>query len=34
MENGRILLEEELHPHQHAHVHRHGKIPHRHLTTS
>jgi cobalt/nickel transport system ATP-binding protein len=30
VENGRILLEEELHVHRHAHAHRHGKVPHKH----
>ena len=30
MEDGRILLEEELHVHRHAHAHRHGKVPHNH----
>ncbi|MBI9084585.1 MAG: ABC transporter ATP-binding protein [Desulfobacterales bacterium] len=31
MENGRILLDDELHIHVHEHAHRIGKQPHRHV---
>jgi cobalt/nickel transport system ATP-binding protein len=31
MENGRIMLDEELHIHVHEHAHHHGKHPHRHI---
>jgi cobalt/nickel transport system ATP-binding protein len=30
MENGQILLDEELHVHKHEHIHRLGKQPHKH----
>ncbi len=31
MENGKILVDEELHIHHHEHAHRSGKQPHRHI---
>jgi cobalt/nickel transport system ATP-binding protein len=31
MENGRILVDEELYIHHHEHAHRSGKQPHRHI---
>ena len=31
MENGTILVDEELHIHHHEHAHRSGKQPHRHI---
>ncbi|RPJ82911.1 MAG: ABC transporter ATP-binding protein [Deltaproteobacteria bacterium] len=31
MENGKIILDEELHVHRHEHVHRSGKQPHKHV---
>ena len=31
MENGKILVDEELHIHRHEHAHRSGKQPHRHI---
>ena len=31
MENGRILIDEALHVHQHRHAHRVGRVPHRHV---
>lgn len=31
MENGRILIDEALHVHQHRHAHRVGQVPHRHV---
>ena len=31
MENGKILVDEELHTHQHKHAHLSGKQPHRHI---
>ena len=31
MENGRILVDEELHIHHHEHAHRSGKQPHKHI---
>jgi len=30
MEDGRILLDEEVHFHEHVHAHRHGQVPHQH----
>ena len=30
MEDGKILLDKELHLHEHVHAHEHGVIPHRH----
>jgi cobalt/nickel transport system ATP-binding protein len=30
MENGKILFEEEIHPHQHVHAHPHGAYVHEH----
>lgn len=30
MENGKILLDKELHLHEHVHAHEHGVYPHRH----
>jgi cobalt/nickel transport system ATP-binding protein len=30
MENGKIILDRELHVHQHVHVHPHGTYPHEH----
>jgi cobalt/nickel transport system ATP-binding protein len=31
MENGRIILDEELHIHHHEHAHRVGALPHKHI---
>jgi cobalt/nickel transport system ATP-binding protein len=31
IENGKILLDAELHVHKHEHVHRLGKQPHKHI---
>lgn len=31
IENGAIILDEQLHVHVHEHVHRHGKQPHKHV---
>jgi cobalt/nickel transport system ATP-binding protein len=33
MEDGKILLDKELHLHEHVHAHEHGVYPHRHETT-
>ncbi|MBL0716354.1 MAG: ABC transporter ATP-binding protein [Desulfosarcina sp.] len=30
MEDGRILMDEEIHFHEHLHAHRHGQVPHQH----
>lgn len=30
MEDGRILLDEAVHFHEHVHAHRHGQVPHQH----
>jgi cobalt/nickel transport system ATP-binding protein len=30
MEDGRVLMDEEVHFHEHVHAHRHGQVPHRH----
>lgn len=30
MENGKIMMDEELHVHHHHHVHKHGMKPHKH----
>jgi cobalt/nickel transport system ATP-binding protein len=30
MEEGRILLDETVHFHEHVHAHRHGRVPHQH----
>jgi cobalt/nickel transport system ATP-binding protein len=33
MEDGKILLDRELHLHEHVHAHEHGVYPHRHERT-
>ncbi len=30
MEDGRVLMDEVVHFHEHVHAHRHGQVPHRH----
>ena len=34
MQDGKILLDKELHVHEHVHAHEHGVYPHRHEITA